>query len=274
MQITQKDLDWFTAWEPDQKWTFAKSMPDSPHSYVVRGKTVTDEEFQRAVRVIRTFGEPAKFWSRTHIYLTVGAKRFWTMGDPMATTKIINVADDGKHYGVQDAPRTYTGIRDFWDEVATTYDEDYPYDEEWSVVKSAIVSLMGAFAPKTLDVGCGTGRVLDYGLVPNSLYTGIDSSQAMLNEFVRKVNKSKKKMPDLRAGRAEDVEFGPAYDLGLALMGSASEVEESVIDRMAATCTNLVLMPLTDSPEADLCRSLDGAVVRRVGLFDLVTVGG
>lgn len=274
MRITTEDLDWFTDWEPQQKWQFAKSMPDSPHSYVVRGKTVTDEEFQRAVRVIRTFGEPAKFWSRTHIYLTVGTKRFWTMGDPMATTTIINVADDGKEYGVQDAPKTYTGVFTSWNEIATTYDETFPWIEEEKAARSVIIEAFGAFAPKTLDVGCGTGRVLDMGLVPHSMYTGVDSSQAMLNEFVRKTNKTRKKMPHLLAGRAEDVEFGPAYDLGLALMGVASEVEPEVIDQMAACCSYLVLMPHTDGPNAEMCRTLDGAVVRRVGEFDLITVRG
>jgi hypothetical protein len=271
---TQTDLDWYLGLVDDLKWQFAKTMKDSPHSYVVRGKQLGDEDFERAVRVIRTFGEPGKFWSKTHIYLTHGDRKWWTMGYPVWQTKIINVADTKQVYGPQDAPRTYTGIRDGWDAKATTYDEEFAYAEETKAVQSAIISMVGAFAPKTLDIGCGTGRSIDMGIVPNSMLTAIDSSQAMLNEFVRKVNLTKKAMPDIRPGRAEDVEFGPAYDLGLALFGSASEVEESVIDRMAACCSNLVLMPYTDSPEADFCRSLDGAVVRRVGLFDLITVKG
>lgn len=272
--IVKADLRWFESWIGDQKWTFAKTMKDAPHSYVVRGKPVPEDVFERAVRVIRTYGEPGKFWAKTHIYLTVGGERFWTMGYPVWQTKIINRAEVGKTYGSQDAPRTYTGIENYWNPIATEYDARYPFEEESVAVRRAVIEMVGAFAPKTLDVGCGTGRVIDWGLVPNSMYTGIDESQAMLNEFVRKVNLSKKAMPDIRAGRAEDVDFGPAYDLGLALFGAASEIEPSVIDRMAACCSNLVLMPRTGGENADLCRTLDGAVLRRLGEFDLITVKG
>lgn len=273
--IVEADLRWFEQWSEQQSWTFAKTMKDAPHSYVVKGKGVPTDEFYRAVRVIRTFGEPGKFWSRTHIYLTVGSRRFWTMGAPVPDTKIINTADISEPmHGPQDAPRTYTGIRNDWDPIATEYDERYPLVEETAAVRSAIISLVGAFAPLTLDVGCGTGRALDMGVVPHSMYTGVDESQAMLNELVRKVNRSKKKMPRLIAGRAEDADFGPAYDLGLALMGAASYVEPEVIDRMAACCSNLVLMPERGGANADLCRTLDNAVVRPIGDFDLVTVKG
>lgn len=272
--IVKADLDWYLGVVEDLKWQFAKTMRDAPHSYVVRGKQMDEQDFERAVRVIRTYGEPGKFWSKTHIYLTHGDRKWWTMGYPVWQTKIINVAEVGKTYGPQDAPRTWTGIENDWNPIATEYDERYPFEEESKAVRRAVIEMVGAFAPKTLDVGCGTGRVIDWGLVPNSMYTGIDESQAMLNEFVRKVNLSKKKMPDIRAGRAENMEFGSAYDLGLALFGSASEVEESVIDRMVACCSNLVLMPRTGGANAEMCRTLDGAVVRRLGEFDLITVKG
>jgi len=272
--ISRSDLDWWLARASDLDWTFAKTMKDAPHSYVIRGKDMDEAEFERAVRVIRTFGEPGKFWSKTHIYLTVGDQKWWTMGAPVWKTKVINVADAHQHYGPQDAPRTRTGVWNTYDSIATEYDEMYAYVEEQKAVRSAIISLMGAYAPKALDVGCGTGRVIDMGLVPNSMYTGVDSSQAMLNEFVRKVNRSKKLMPEIVAGKAEERRFGHAYDLGLALFGSADEVSESVIDQMAACCSNLVLMPFCEGPNAELCRSLDGAVVRPVGEFDLVTVKG
>lgn len=268
------DLDWWLSLKDDLNWTFAKTMKDSPHSYVIRDKDLPAESFERAVRVIRTFGEPGKFYSKTHIYLTHGEEKWWTMGAPVWKTKVINVATVGQSYGVQDAPRTYTGVESPYDAIATEYDEKWPHDEEWAAIRQAVVEMCGAFAPLTLDIGGGTGRLLDLGLVPNSMCTVIDESQAMLNELVRKVNRAKKALPEIRAGRAEDVDFGPAYDLGLAVNGVASRISESVIDRMAACCSNLVLMPVSGGPNSDMCRSLDGAVVRRVGKFDLVTVKG
>ncbi len=44
-------------------------MSDTPHCYVVRGTHLrVRRTFDRAVRVIRTFGEPGKFYTRTNIY--------------------------------------------------------------------------------------------------------------------------------------------------------------------------------------------------------------
>lgn len=272
--ITRKDLQWFTDLVDTLEWTFAKSMKDAPHSYVVRDKQLAKEDFERAVRVIRTYGDPGKFWSKTHIYLHVNGKKYWTMGYPVWQTKIINVADAEHSYGTQDAPDTRTGHEDGWNGMATTYDEVYELAEETAAVRSAVIPMMGAYAPTVLDVGCGTGRALDMGITSNALYTGVDSSQAMLNELVRKVNLTRKKMPTLIAGRAEDVEFAPAYDLGLALMGTPDLLDPSVIDRMEACCTSLVLMPKIGGRNDELCRSLDGAVVRSVGQYRLVTVGG
>ena len=37
-----------------------------------------------------------------------------------------------------------------------------------------------------LDLGCGTGRVLDLGLASPERYAAVDSSQAMLNMLIRK----------------------------------------------------------------------------------------
>lgn len=69
-------------------------MPQWPHWYVVKDKALGAEDFDRAVRVTRTFGEPGKFYSRTNLYLFTRDRRlwFWTMGAPLEETIIINVA--------------------------------------------------------------------------------------------------------------------------------------------------------------------------------------
>ena len=90
--VTLEDLAWWEALAPTLTWTFAKTMPDAPHSYVVRGKTLDDEDFLRAVRVIRTFGEPGKFYSRVNVYLTIGNTKWWTMGAAVDETIIIRMA--------------------------------------------------------------------------------------------------------------------------------------------------------------------------------------
>jgi hypothetical protein len=57
--------------------------------------------------------------------------------------------------------------------------------------------------PRTLDVGCGTGALLDMKITTPDLYTGIDPSQGMLNELVRKHSEVKDLHPFRGAGRAE-----------------------------------------------------------------------
>jgi hypothetical protein len=99
------DLDWWLDLAPTLSWTFARSMPGVPHWYVVRGRTegLRDADFERAVRVTRTFGEPGKFYARTNLYLFTRDRRlwFWTMGAPIEETTIINVATTDRVYGEQ-----------------------------------------------------------------------------------------------------------------------------------------------------------------------------
>ena len=50
----------------------------------------------------------------------------------------------------------------------------------------AIMRITGGESVRTLDIGCGTGRLLDTKIVPAALYTGVDPSQSMLNRLVLK----------------------------------------------------------------------------------------
>lgn len=76
-------------------WRFAKTMPDQPHEYTVRGVT-PDGEFDWFVRYIREHGYRAKYGERYYTYLEVDAWRYWTMGGPVAETTIINRAKVGE----------------------------------------------------------------------------------------------------------------------------------------------------------------------------------
>ena len=74
------------------EWRFAKSMPKMPHWYVVREQCRNDEEFCNVVMHIRKHGYPKRFWSKTYIYYAVGEYEYWTMGNPLWDTTIINRA--------------------------------------------------------------------------------------------------------------------------------------------------------------------------------------
>lgn len=72
-------------------WTFAKSMPKVPHWYVVRENCI-DQDFVEFVNYIRLYGVPRRFFSKTYTYLDIDRYTYWTMGNPINETTIINRA--------------------------------------------------------------------------------------------------------------------------------------------------------------------------------------
>jgi hypothetical protein len=191
-RITQADLDWWLERAAELEWVFAKTYAETaPHSYVVEGRTsgMSKDDYVRAGRVIHTFGRPAKFYGMTSIYLTSpdGLLKWWTMDADVRDTGLINQATTERLYGVQNAPVTASGIETPYDALASSYDEHRPISEELaSRLREAVAALTGQYPPAVLDVGCGTGRVLDLALTRPDRYAGVDPSTPMLNQLVRK----------------------------------------------------------------------------------------
>jgi len=76
------------------KWTFAKTMPTNPHEYTLRKNWENDLDFIKAVQFIRDNGYSLSWWGRLYTCYDLDGKRYWTMGDPMETTRLINRADN------------------------------------------------------------------------------------------------------------------------------------------------------------------------------------
>jgi hypothetical protein len=70
-------------------WTFAKTMPEWPHEYIVRGQ-VDEDLFMIFVQHIRSQGYVGKFYERDFTYYDYGGMVYWTMGEPLGETTIIN----------------------------------------------------------------------------------------------------------------------------------------------------------------------------------------
>lgn len=191
-RTTRKDLDWWLEFAATREWTFATTYAKSaPHHYVVQGRTpaVTHDDMVRASRVIATFGSPGKYYAMTKIYLVSpdGRFRWWTEDNHFTDTTLVNRATTDLSYGIQNALSTVSGVDTAYDEVATTWDVDHPIaDGEADHVKQLLAGVRGKYPPHVLDIGCGTGRVLDLGLVSPDRYAAVDSSQAMLNVLIRK----------------------------------------------------------------------------------------
>ena len=191
-RITRNDLDWWLAFAAMREWTFAKTYAETaPHHYVVQNRTpgVTHDDIVRAARVIHAFGRPGKYYSLTKIYLVSpdGQYRWWTEDRHFTDATLVNRATTELNYGIQNAPSTTSGIETPYDEVATTWDVEHPGKTgEADRVRRILAKVHGKYPPHVLDLGCGTGRVLDLGLVGPERYAAIDFSQAMLNMLVSK----------------------------------------------------------------------------------------
>jgi len=70
-------------------WTYAKTMPEWPHEYIVR-KRVDEELFVSLVIHIRNYGYEGKFYSKPITYYEHEGMTYWTMGAPIEETIIIN----------------------------------------------------------------------------------------------------------------------------------------------------------------------------------------
>ena len=73
----------------EQTWTFAKTMPDWPHEYLVRDR-VDEGLFVRLVEHIRAHGYEGHFYQKTVVYYEEAGLVYWTMGAPLPETTIIN----------------------------------------------------------------------------------------------------------------------------------------------------------------------------------------
>ena len=72
-----------------ERWTFAKTMPEWPHQYLVRER-VDEGLFEALVRHIRSHGREGRFYQRVITYYEEADLVYWTMGAPLAETIIIN----------------------------------------------------------------------------------------------------------------------------------------------------------------------------------------
>ena len=84
-------------------------MSSTPHWYVRGGTTpgFTREDALRVSRLVRTFGEPGRFYRQTNLYLFTPdrVRKVWCMfGDPIREEKvrIVNLAYADQAYGPQE----------------------------------------------------------------------------------------------------------------------------------------------------------------------------
>ena len=81
--------DWMRSYRDSCRWQAAKSGP--PHEYTIRDRRPeADEDFERAAAGIREFGYSRAFYRNLYTYFDLDGLKYWTMGDPLAETTVLN----------------------------------------------------------------------------------------------------------------------------------------------------------------------------------------
>lgn len=81
-------------------WTYAKTIPEWPHEYIVRHK-VDKDLFLEMVKHIREHGYQGFFYEKTLTYFNEAGKVYWTMGEPLEKTVVINRCKEEDTYEVR-----------------------------------------------------------------------------------------------------------------------------------------------------------------------------
>ncbi len=67
------------AFVDSEQWTFAKTMPEWPHEYLVRERVGDQPLFEELVLHIRRYGRKGRFYSRSLLYFEEADMLYWTM---------------------------------------------------------------------------------------------------------------------------------------------------------------------------------------------------
>lgn len=195
----------------DKRWIFAKTMPDNPHEYTLRKEWRDDDNFAESVQLIRDHGYVVRFKGRKYIQFNVLGHFYWSMGAPIPATILINRACIDK-----DSKLPYDDISNFYD--------DWFLSSEYEQENADLMAILKPFlSEKVLDVGCGTGLLLDLLDISPDVYTGVDPSRMMLGKF-------RSKHPHHKAiqSRYEDFPF-EGFDSIVSLYGAFNYCEPSSV---------------------------------------------
>jgi SAM-dependent methyltransferase len=193
-----------------QEYTFAKSMPQNPHWYTLRKNWGTNH-FEDVVKFIRDNSYTEHFHGRPFKMFKLNGYKYWTMGAPLSDTILINRAVNISHNDYDVIADQYQGL----------FHDDKSEEENREVISK--IDIKGS----VLDIGCGSGLLLDYAKILPLDYVGIDPSFNMLGFF-------KKNHPDYFTINCafEDFAWEQKFDTIISLFGSPSYITPGAISRV------------------------------------------
>jgi hypothetical protein len=80
---------WMRSYRDSCRWQAAKSSP--PHEYTIRDwRPEADNDFDWAAGGIRECGYSQKFFQHEYTYFNLDGMKYWTMGNPLSETTVVN----------------------------------------------------------------------------------------------------------------------------------------------------------------------------------------
>ena len=152
----------------NSSYTFARTAKKrNPHWYTLIKDWEDKEEFLEVVQFIRDNGVDEFFWKIKYICYHHKGWKYWTMGAPLDETILIN--------------KTY--VSESYNKIAYKYDDLFKSDQ-YQKENKEIVGLLKPHIKgvSVLDIGSGTGLLLDLLSIDPKLYTGIDPSYGMVKQ--------------------------------------------------------------------------------------------
>ena len=92
VKMTAKELSRARAFIRSVQWTFAKSMPQWPHSYVLRKEVPSVREYKWFLKLIEQYGYEDSWNSWWEHYLVIGSYKYWGWDDGDGKGGVINRA--------------------------------------------------------------------------------------------------------------------------------------------------------------------------------------
>ncbi len=203
----------------DRRWTFAKTMPDNPHWYTVRKNWKDQDLFELVVVHIRDFGEDHLWHGQTFRYFFMNGWTYWSMGNRGAPIE--------GHYIIN---RCRTEKTSPYDALADSYNamfEDPKHLAENQEIAGMFAGKDKKLDGRVLDIGCGTGTLLDLVEVGFGDYTGIDPSERMLG-----VLKARHPIRETVQCKAEHFHSHHRFDHVIGLFGTPSYVHPAMWTRL------------------------------------------
>lgn len=205
------------------KWCWATSMIDIPHEYIHRDKcALSKDEFYYFVNAQRENGVHERWGKYNFPYLYIDGYKYWTMGDPLETTWILNRQKVFNEFDFLEwpIPKLYT-IR-----------------EMDTMVKTILFTFKDR---KIFEAGIGNGDFMKLASLQPESYYGVDPSKKSIAQFRENVSGIYRRC-STKSFEESINKWLAANSVIIALFGAASYFMHQYLEKLGESGLDYCLM--------------------------------